>query len=273
MRFGSWTFDKKIRLKRERKMANLKDYNPSGIWDIIEAPGTYYHFSDENNKMELVYTFKIRRKTLFYTVNLIIPTVFLCFLSIFVFYLPADDGEKMTFCISILLALIVFLLLVSRILPPTSTSIPLISKYLLFTFIMNILTILNTVIIINWNYSSPCIDTIPKWIRIVFIDYLPKILFMNNFEKIYDDEEDDEYDEQSLNGRISKPRIKKSHSMIELNSVNSYMKLIASLNRNKRANSYVSDKIQFNHDIMRASHKLAYITNHIKCDNNFQKVT
>ncbi len=61
--------------------------------------------------------------------------------------------------------------------------------------------------------------------------------------------------------------------MIELNSVNSYMKLIASLNRNKRANSYVSDKIQFNHDIMRASHKLAYITNHIKCDNNFQKVT
>jgi hypothetical protein len=271
MRFGSWTFDKKIRLKREKKMANLKDYNPSGIWDIIEATGTYYQFSDEN-KMELVYTFKIRRKTLFYTVNLIIPTVLLCFLSIFIFYLPADDGEKMTFCISILLALIVFLLLVSRILPPTSTSIPLISKYLLFTFIMNILTILNTVVIINWNYSSPCIDKMPKWIRIVFIDYLPKILLMRNFEKMNDDEEDDEYDEQSLNGKIIKPRIKKSHSMVELDSSNSYMKLIASLNRNKRVKSYVSDKIQFNHDIMEASHKLAYITNHIKCDKNFQNV-
>jgi len=37
-------------------------------------------------------------------------------------------------CISILLALVVFLLLVSKILPPTSINVPLIAKYLLFTF-------------------------------------------------------------------------------------------------------------------------------------------
>jgi len=63
--------------------------------------------------------------------------------------------EKMTMCISILLALVVFLLLVSKILPPTSITIPLIAKYLLFTFIMNIVTILITVIIINWNFKTP----------------------------------------------------------------------------------------------------------------------
>jgi len=61
----------------------------------------------------------------------------------------------MTMCISILLALVVFLLLVSKILPPTSITIPLIAKYLLFTFIMNIVTILITVIIINWNFKTP----------------------------------------------------------------------------------------------------------------------
>ena len=128
--------------------------------------------------MELVYTFKIRRKTLFYTVNLIIPTVLISFLSIFVFYLPTDEGEKMTLCISILLALVVFLLLVSKILPPTSMVIPLISKYLIFTLMMNIITILNTVIIINWNYRTPRTHNMPQWVRIVIIDFLPKILFM-----------------------------------------------------------------------------------------------
>ena len=48
----------------------------------------------------------------------------------------------MTLGISILLSLVVFLLLVSKILPPTSLVLPLIAKYLLFTFIMNTLSIL-----------------------------------------------------------------------------------------------------------------------------------
>ncbi len=81
-------------------------------------------------------------------------------------------------CISILLALVVFLLLVSKILPPTSITIPLIAKYLLFTFIMNIFTILITVIIINWNFRTPRTHRMPKWVRVVFLNYLPRILFM-----------------------------------------------------------------------------------------------
>lgn len=43
-------------------------------------------------------TFKLtmRRKTLFYTVNLIIPCVGLTFLTVLVFYLPSDSGEKVS---------------------------------------------------------------------------------------------------------------------------------------------------------------------------------
>lgn len=178
MRFGSWTFDAhQVRIKREKPMVNLEDYLPSGTWDIISVPAQEFH-SKDSDRMELVYQFRIRRKTLFYTVNLIIPTVLISFLSIFVFYLPTDEGEKMTLCISILLALVVFLLLVSKILPPTSMVIPLISKYLIFTLMMNIVTILNTVIIINWNYRTPRTHNMPKWVRIVFIEFFPKILFM-----------------------------------------------------------------------------------------------
>jgi len=84
----------------------------------------------------------------------------------------------MTMCISILLALIVFLLLVSKILPPTSVKIPLIAKYLLFTFIMNIITILITVIIINWNFKTPRTHRMPAWVRYVFLNYLPRLLLM-----------------------------------------------------------------------------------------------
>jgi nicotinic acetylcholine receptor len=109
--------------------------------------------------------------------------VLISFLSIFVFYLPTDAGEKMTLSISILLALVVFLLLISKILPPTSIVIPLIAKYLLFTFIMNIITIFCTVVIINYNYRTPRTHKMPYWIRRLCIDILPRILRMERPKK------------------------------------------------------------------------------------------
>lgn len=89
----------------------------------------------------------------------------------------------MTLSISILLALVVFLLLISKILPPTSTVIPLIAKYLLFTFIMNIITIFCTVVIINYNYRTPRTNKMPYWMRRLFIDILPRILCMERPHK------------------------------------------------------------------------------------------
>ena len=132
---------------------------------------------------DITFYITIRRKTLFYTVNLILPTVLISFLCVLVFYLPAEAGEKVTLGISILLSLVVFLLLVSKILPPTSLVLPLIAKYLLFTFIMNTVSILVTVIIINWNFRGPRTHSMPNWIRVVFIKYLPIFLFMRRPKK------------------------------------------------------------------------------------------
>lgn len=76
-----------------------------------------------------------------------------------------------------------FLLLVSKILPPTSLVLPLIAKYLLFTFIMNTVSILVTVIIINWNFRGPRTHRMPPWIRITFLYYLPIVLLMKRPKK------------------------------------------------------------------------------------------
>ena len=184
MKFGSWTFNGDqvgLTFYEEKERVDLSDYVNSGTWDIINCPGKLENSTDRVDghiKKKMTFTLQIRRKTLFYTVNLIIPCVLISFLSVSVFYLPADAGEKMTMCISILLALVVFLLLVSKILPPTSISIPLIAKYLLFTFIMNIFTIFITVIIINWNFRTPRTHRMSRWVRVVFLNYLPKLLFM-----------------------------------------------------------------------------------------------
>ena len=38
----------------------------------------------------------MRRKTLFYTVNIIIPCMGISFLTVLTFYLPSDSGEKVS---------------------------------------------------------------------------------------------------------------------------------------------------------------------------------
>ena len=52
---------------------------------------------------DITFFMTLRRKTLFYTVNLIIPCVGISFLTVLVFYLPSDSGEKVNteICIGI----------------------------------------------------------------------------------------------------------------------------------------------------------------------------
>lgn len=180
MKFGSWTFlssQVQMAFLDNRDMCDLSNYVFSGTWDLMGCPASLG--SLEKKYSEIEYQIILRRKTLFFTVNLLTPCILISFLSVLAFYLPADAQEKVTLCISILLALIVFLLLVSKSLPPTSATIPLISKYLFFTFIMNILTVIISVSIINVNFRSPRTYKMPRYIRVIFLNWLPQILFMN----------------------------------------------------------------------------------------------
>jgi nicotinic acetylcholine receptor, invertebrate len=50
--------------------------------------------------LDITFNITMRRKTLFYTVNLIIPCMGISFLTVLTFYLPSDSGEKVTYCTS-----------------------------------------------------------------------------------------------------------------------------------------------------------------------------
>ena len=64
-------------------------------WDILEVPAKrnvkFYTCCDEPY-LDITFNITMRRKTLFYTVNLIIPCMGISFLTILVFYLTSDSG-------------------------------------------------------------------------------------------------------------------------------------------------------------------------------------
>ncbi|TSM94696.1 Neuronal acetylcholine receptor subunit alpha-4 [Bagarius yarrelli] len=182
MKFGSWTYDRaKIDLVSMDSNVDQMDYWESGEWVIINAVGKYnskkYECCTEIYP-DITYYFIIRRLPLFYTINLIIPCLLISCLTVLVFYLPSECAEKITLCISVLLSLTVFLLLITEIIPSTSLVIPLIGEYLLFTMIFVTLSIIITVFVLNVHHRSSRTHRMPHWVRQLFLHLIPRYLFM-----------------------------------------------------------------------------------------------
>ncbi|XP_072138176.1 neuronal acetylcholine receptor subunit alpha-3-like [Mobula birostris] len=182
MKFGSWTHDKaKIDLALIGSEMNQKDFWESGEWAIIAAPGYKHDIKYnccEEIYVDITYSIYIRRMPLFHTINMIIPCLMISFLTVLVFWLPSDCGEKITLSVSVLLSLTVFLLGITESVPSTSLVIPLIEEYLLFIMIFVVLSIIITVFVLNVHYRSPSTHTMPSWVKTFFLRALPRLLFM-----------------------------------------------------------------------------------------------
>nr|XP_021138980.1 neuronal acetylcholine receptor subunit alpha-5 isoform X3 [Columba livia] len=183
MKFGSWTYDgSQVDIILEDYDVDKRDFFDNGEWEIVTATGSKGNRTDGCCWYPFVtYSFIIRRLPLFYTLFLIIPCIGLSFLTVLVFYLPSNEGEKISLCTSVLVSLTVFLLVIEEIIPSSSKVIPLIGEYLVFTMIFVTLSIVITVFAINIHHrSSSTHNAMAPWVRKIFLHKLPKLLCMRS---------------------------------------------------------------------------------------------
>ncbi|XP_027258715.1 neuronal acetylcholine receptor subunit alpha-5 [Cricetulus griseus] len=183
MKFGSWTYDgSQVDIILEDQDVDRTDFFDNGEWEIMSAMGSKGNRTDSCCWYPYItYSFVIKRLPLFYTLFLIIPCIGLSFLTVVVFYLPSNEGEKISLCTSVLVSLTVFLLVIEEIIPSSSKVIPLIGEYLVFTMIFVTLSIMVTVFAINIHHrSSSTHNAMAPWVRKIFLHKLPKLLCMRS---------------------------------------------------------------------------------------------
>ncbi|XP_030847977.1 neuronal acetylcholine receptor subunit beta-3-like [Strongylocentrotus purpuratus] len=182
MKFGSWTYaGDVVDLIALNSNVERENYRANGEWEIVDAPAVRSALKYPccvEIYIDVTYTLVLHRNPLFYIITLVIPCVLISLMTALVFYLPSDAQEKITLSISVLLALIVFLLLIPNLIPPTSKTIPLIGRYMLFTMAMVSLSILATVVTINVHFRSITTHEMPPWMKTWFLNYLPRAFCM-----------------------------------------------------------------------------------------------
>ena len=80
-------------------------------------------------------TLELQRKSSFYVMILMVPSVLICLISIIGFILPSESGEKVSLQLTALLSYSIVFLVIVDIIPPVGGNFPLIGNFKLIIFV------------------------------------------------------------------------------------------------------------------------------------------
>ncbi|XP_070562855.1 neuronal acetylcholine receptor subunit alpha-10-like [Ptychodera flava] len=170
MTFASWTYNTSLLfLKNGSTGAWLDSYYQNNQWELLDAPVQRAvhtleccHFS----VAELTYTLILRRQPFFHFIFIIIPFILMSGVSLLVFLLPAESGEKLALCITNLLTLIIFFDSIGASLPATSDAkFPLIGLYFFSSICMVVLSCVAAVTVLKMHHMKNEDKPVPRWLR------------------------------------------------------------------------------------------------------------
>uniref|UniRef100_A0A3Q1HSK2 5-hydroxytryptamine receptor 3A n=1 Tax=Acanthochromis polyacanthus TaxID=80966 RepID=A0A3Q1HSK2_9TELE len=146
-----------------------------GEWELLHILSNYKIFSvdDDDYYAEMKFHVVIRRRPLFYTVNLLLPSIFLMVMDVVGFYLPPDSGERVSFKITLLLGYSVFLIIVSDTLPATAIGTPLIGVYFVVCMALLVISLTETVLIVRLVHKQDLQPPVPHWVKYLVLERAP----------------------------------------------------------------------------------------------------
>ncbi|CAD5210094.1 unnamed protein product [Bursaphelenchus xylophilus] len=187
MKFGSWTYSGFF-TDLYNSTVSLDPYTPNGEWHLLSATShrnTIYYECCPEPYNDVTFRISVRRRTLYYGINLVIPSILISSLALLGFALPPDSGEKLNLCVTIFMSLCVFMLMVAETMPQTSDTLPLIEVY--FTCVMFEVgaSVICTVVVLNFHHrNAEAYFPMPRLMRIVLLDWCAWMLRMNRPSRV-----------------------------------------------------------------------------------------
>ncbi|XP_054031970.1 5-hydroxytryptamine receptor 3A [Dryobates pubescens] len=149
-----------------------------GEWELLYVLSHFQEFSvkSSDSYAEMKFYVVIRRRPLFYTVSLLLPSIFLMVMDIVGFYLPPNSGERVSFKITLLLGYSVFLIIVSDTLPATAVGTPLIGIYFVVCMALLVISLTETILIVRLVHKQDLQPHVPPWVKHLLLEQATVLL-------------------------------------------------------------------------------------------------
>ncbi|KAI3384588.1 hypothetical protein SNEBB_000073 [Seison nebaliae] len=149
---GSYSFDNRyIILERVQRLAKASEkLYENEQWKLIEFKSKQFLEKDSlNNNFSIVqFQMIISRKPLFYMTYLVVPVIFMLILAPIVFLIPVKSGERISYSVTLLLTVIIFLQIIMELMPKSSTEVAKISIfYLTVTSESTLILVVNIIVV------------------------------------------------------------------------------------------------------------------------------
>ncbi|CAG2236614.1 CHRNN [Mytilus edulis] len=169
MKMGSWAYDGfQVDVFNSKKGIDLSNFVSNGEWELVgvkSVRNVITYTCCPEPFPDVTFMLHIRRRTLYYTYNVIIPCIMLSILTLLGFWMRPDSGEKVTLGLTVLLAFSVFMLLIADNMPATSNFVPLIGIYLTTVMSLTSVSVILAVVTSNINQRGFREVDVPRWFR------------------------------------------------------------------------------------------------------------
>ena len=149
-------------------------YFENGEWELSDSQIQYGWGDMSLYQVVLI----LKRRPAFVVINIIMPMIILSLLNLFVFIIPAEAGERVSFAVTILLAITVFMTIVGVNIPKTSSPLSVLCYFIGFQVILSSTICICT--IINLYIFHKDDDTlVPTWVT-----YLTRKIQRNKIDPV-----------------------------------------------------------------------------------------
>ncbi|KAK3089310.1 hypothetical protein FSP39_002586 [Pinctada imbricata] len=128
-----------------------------GKWEYVSLKPCI-HSVGKTNFYGAAFPIRLKRRWSFIFLNIVIPIILLSYLNVFVFLIPVEAGERISFAITMLLSYTVFLLVIASSIPETADPMPIISIFLIFKLLYSGSIIVSVVAVTRLSHRQ---DDIP----------------------------------------------------------------------------------------------------------------
>ena len=179
IKFGIWNnYENELQILENNEFLDLSNFYENDEWEMKS-------YNSINNLSNITLNFNFKRYSKFYQIHIILPIFLISILLLLTLIIPISSGERISFTITILLSIIVFLLLISDNIPKTN-EIPLLSIIVSVLTITSFLGVFFTTVIssIETYREKEIYEKGKDSIENIFIKYIYKIYKKINSKKL-----------------------------------------------------------------------------------------